>query len=157
MRTFFQYRIAQPTDAAVCIVIRGLTRENAISAEHLESLGITNASSNNSIHDCTLPGVVCINEDRIIGYCFGERYSGEIIVLALLPEFEGKGLGKILLARTSQILVEYDHSRLFLGCSPDSKTRSYGFYRNLGWRSTNTYDNNGDEILEYFPAANGDA
>ena len=101
--------------------------------------------------------MVCINEDRIIGYCFGERYSGEIIVLALLPEFEGKGLGKILLARTSQILVEYDHSRLFLGCSPDSKTRSYGFYRNLGWRSTNTYDNNGDEILEYFPAANGDA
>ena len=79
------------------------------------------------------------------------------MVLALLPEFEGNGIGKILLAKASKILVEQGHSRLFLGCSQDSKTRSYGFYRNLGWRSTKTYDNNGDEVLEYFPAANGDA
>jgi hypothetical protein len=27
--------------------------------------------------------------------------------------------------------------------------RSYGFYRHLGWRSTGSFDDRGDEILEY--------
>lgn len=40
--------------------------------------------------------------------------------------------------------------RLFLGCSSDPQTRSYGFYRHLGWKSTGTIDQHQDEILEYF-------
>jgi hypothetical protein len=45
------------------------------------------------------------------------------------------------------------HARLFLGCSPDAATRSHGFYRHLGWRSTDTFDGAGDEILELLVAA----
>jgi len=69
---------------------------------------------------------------------------------ALLPDFENLGIGRELLDRTSKELAKLGHARLFLGCSPDPRSRSYGFYRHLGWRSTGTYDQYGDEILEIF-------
>jgi len=55
-----------------------------------------------------------------------------------------------LLDRTSKELAKHGHARLFLGCSPDPASRSYGFYRHLGWHSTGTFDQYGDEILEIF-------
>jgi GNAT superfamily N-acetyltransferase len=152
MHSPLEYRIAVPADVAECIEIRGLTRENAISAERLASMGITQASWAESVQDGSLPGVVCTCEGRIIGYCFGERDSGEIVVLALLPQHEGKGTGRMLLSRVSSVLFGQGHRRLFLGCSADPESRSFGFYRHLGWRSTGTFDANQDEILEYFPA-----
>ncbi|RYG86417.1 MAG: GNAT family N-acetyltransferase [Alphaproteobacteria bacterium] len=152
-----EYRIALPVDVAECIEIRAVTRENAIPAERLASMGITNESWSESVRNGSLPGVVCMAEGRIAGYCFGERESGEILVLALLPEYEGKGIGRKLLGAVSSALVQQGHHRLFLGCSSDPTSRSFGFYRHLGWQSTNTYDANGDEVLEFFPTASGDA
>jgi hypothetical protein len=38
---------------------------------------------------------------------------------------------------------------LFLGCAADPAVRSYGFYRHLGWRSTSTFNEAGDEVLEF--------
>jgi N-acetylglutamate synthase-like GNAT family acetyltransferase len=76
------------------------------------------------------------------------RETGEIQVVAILPDFEDHGIGRELLDRTSKELAKLGHTRLFLGCSPDPVSRSYGFYRHLGWRSTGTFDQYGDEILE---------
>jgi GNAT superfamily N-acetyltransferase len=152
MHSQFEYRIAAPADVAECIEIRGVTRENAISAERLASMGITEASWSESVQDDSLPGVVCIFEGRIIGYCFGERHTGEIVVLALLPKHEDKGVGRTLLRKVSSFLFGQGHRRLFLGCSADPASRSFGFYRHLGWRSTGEFDANGDEILEFLPA-----
>ena len=152
MHSQFEYRIAVPADVAECIEIRGVTRENAISAERLASMGITEASWSESVQDGSLPGVVCIFEGRIIGYCFGERHTGEIVVLALLPKHEDKGVGRTLLRKVSSFLFGQGHRRLFLGCSADPASRSFGFYRHLGWRSTGEFDANGDEILEFLPA-----
>ncbi|MOA68259.1 hypothetical protein D3C78_1957950 [compost metagenome] len=41
-------------------------------------------------------------------------------------------------------------ARVFLGCATDPAVRSYGFYRHLGWRSTGTFNDAGDEVLEYL-------
>ncbi len=97
-----------------------------------------------------LPGHVCTVDARIVGFCFGARETGEIEVVAVLPGFENRGIGRELLDRTSKELAKHGHTRLFLGCSPDPASRSYGFYRRLGWRSTGTFDQYGDEILEIF-------
>jgi len=157
MQSRFDYRIAVPADVAACIEIRGMTRENAISAERLASMGITEASWSESVREGALPGVVCTAEEGIIGYCFGDRDTGEIVVLALLPRHEDKGIGRVLLSRVCDVLSGHGHRRLFLGCSADPASRSFGFYRHLGWRSTGTFDDNEDEILEFFPASNGEA
>ena len=143
-----KYRPALPEDAEECVVLRGKTRENAFSEDQLRSIGVTSESWENNIHSGALPGHVCTVDGRIVGYCFGSRETGEIVVLALLPDFENRGLGRELLNRITKELAKLGHTRLFLGCSTDPMSRSYGFYRHLGWRSTKTFDQYGDEILE---------
>ena len=148
--TNFRYRLAVPGDVYECLVIRGRTRQNPASEELLRSLGITSESWAENIRSGALPGHVCIVDEDIVGFCFGIRETGEIQVLAVLPDFEKLGIGRELLNRTSEELAKLGHTRLFLGCSPDPRSRSYGFYRHLGWRSTGTYDQHGDEILEIY-------
>lgn len=142
------YRLAVPEDAAACIDLRGRTRENAFSETELKALGITVESWASDIADGSMPGHVCIVDGRMAGYCFGDRESGEVVVLALLPEYEGAGIGKALL----QLLVNdfrlWGFRQLFLGCAADPAVRSHGFYRHLGWRPTGEYDGLGDEVLE---------
>ena len=144
------YRAALPEDAPECVTLRGKTRENAYSEEQLRSIGITAGSWAENIRSGALPGHVCTGDGGMVGYCFGSRDSGEIEVLIVLPEFEGRGIGRELLKQVTHELARLGHSRLFLGCSPYPTSRSYGFYRHLGWRSTGTFDDRGDEILELF-------
>ncbi len=146
--TKLHYRAAVSTDAAECVVLRGLTRENAISAATLASLGITVESWANDIETGDLPGFVCTDDDRIVGYCFGDKRTGEIAVLVVMPPYEGRGIGKALLSQVVDVLRSVGFTRLFLGCSRDSSHRSHGFYRHLGWRPTGSFDANDDEILE---------
>ena len=152
--TPLEYRAAVPGDVATCVDIRGRTRENAVSAERLSAIGITVASWAEAVRRGSLPGYVCVADGEIVGYCFGATASGEVEVLALLPAFEHQGIGRALLTRVIETLAGIGFTRLFLGCYPDPASRSYGFYRHLGWRSTGTFDARGDEVLEYFVEAN---
>lgn len=139
---------ADVSDAAAFIQLRGQTRENAVSAARLASLGITAESWALDVRKGTLIGYTAKSPERLLGYCFGDTQTGEVVVLALLPEAEGIGLGRELLERVVAKLRGAGHQRLFLGCSSDPKVRSYGFYRHLGWQSTGAIDSNNDEVLE---------
>lgn len=146
------YRRAVPDDTPACLVLRGMTRENAFSVERLAEAGVTLESWQAGIADGSLPGHVATARGKIVGYCFGERETGEIAVLALLPEHEGRGVGRTLLNLVVAEFRELGFARLFLSCSSDPAVRSYGFYRHLGWRSTGGFDDRDDEILEYLLA-----
>lgn len=143
------YRRAVPEDTPACVVLRGRTRENAFSVERLAEAGVTLESWRAGIVDGSLPGHVATVDGEIVGYCFGERETGEIAVLALLPDHEDRGVGRTLLNLVVADFKELGFARLFLSCSPDPAVRSYGFYRHLGWTSTGTFDHRDDEILEY--------
>lgn len=148
------FRPATPADAPACVTLRGLTRENAISAAQLAAMGITAESWADAVSSGNLPGFVCVDDQAaIVGHCFGDKASGEVVVLALLPAYEGQGIGKQLLKLVVDALVEAGHQRLFLGCSPDPAVRSYSFYRQQGWVSTGRFDRNGDEELELLVGA----
>ena len=145
-------RPAVPGDAAACVALRGLTRENAVPADRLAAMGITPESWAEGIASGRLPGHVCLApEGTLAGYAFGDVVTGEVVVLALLPAYEGQGVGRALLARVVQDLRAAGHTRLFLGCARDPSTRSHGFYRHLGWQPTGEVDANDDEILELWP------
>ncbi len=152
-----QYRAAVALDAVDCVVIRGQTRQNAVSADRLAALGITADSWGRDIQAGRLPGHVCVVDGRTAGYCFGDATTGEVVVLALLPRFEGCGIGKRLLSLVVHELQARGHGRLFLGCAKDPATRSHGFYRHLGWRPTGQIDTNDDEVLELVLNAGGAA
>ena len=157
MHTLLEYKCASPSDAEECIALRGLTHQNPISALQLAQLGITVESLRESIQSNEQLGLLCFSKKRLIGYCFGDRKTGEIVVLALLPEFENKGIGKNLLHLVVKDLHKSGHITLFLSCSARPESRSYGFYRHLGWYTTNRYDSNGDEILQYHLPPSSDA
>lgn len=153
----WHYRRAVPEDAERCVDIRGRTRENAFSADQLRELGITPGTWAEGIRDGSFPGHVCSVGGTMVGYCFGDRDSGEIVVLALLPEYENRGIGKSLLQRVIDDFRTAGRQRLFLGCSADPAARSHGFYRHLGWKPTGERDGLGDEVLELLlpPTAAG--
>lgn len=136
-----------PSDALECVRLRGLTRENAISAERLLRMGISAESWAEDIRSGALRGWVCRSAQAMAGYCYGAAASGEVVVLALLPAWEGRGLGRELLQRVVDDLRGLGHAQLFLGCSTDPGVRSHGFYRRLGWRSSGRLDAHGDEVL----------
>jgi len=148
----FDVSRARPEDAGECVRLRGLTRENAVSEERLRQYGVTVQSWAADIESGALPGWVARSEGRIVGYGFGAAKTGEVVVLALHPAHEGQGLGSHLLHLVVQELRSLGHPRLFLGCSPDPRVRSYGFYRHLGWKSTGAFDAHGDELLEFTEA-----
>lgn len=139
---------ARAEEAPSFVRLRGLTRENAVSEARLASLGITARTWAEQVRTGLLLGFTATQHGRLIGYCFGNVESGEVVVLALLPEAEGHGVGKHLLGQVVAALRQLGHRKLFLGCSPDPAVRSYGFYRHLGWRPTGAFDSHGDEVLE---------
>lgn len=140
-------------DAAAFIDLRGQTRENAVSAARLASIGVTEESWARDIASGALVGFTAAQHGAIVGYCFGAARTGEVVVLALLPDAEGCGLGRELLGHVVRELRSRGHQTLYLGCSSDSHVRSYGFYRHLGWQPTGAIDDNNDEILELRLAA----
>ncbi len=144
---------ARAEDTALFIRLRGQTRENAVPAARLAQLGITAASWAEDMRRGALAGCVARQDGDLLGYCFGEVHTGEVVVLALLPTAEGLGLGRRLLAWVVDALGSAGHRRLYLGCSPDPQVRSHGFYRHLGWRSTGRHDALGDEVLELWLSA----
>jgi GNAT superfamily N-acetyltransferase len=93
-------------------------------------------------------GMVCEDASGIVGFCSGDAKTGEILVLAVLPDYEGLGAGKTLLSQVASQLAQLGFDRLWLAASPDPATRAHGFYRHCGWRPTGQHDDRGDEILE---------
>lgn len=142
------FRALRKRDIEEIFDVRGATRENAISRERLAAMGITPASVAEHLAAGATRGWVCSRESRIVGFCIGESATGEVLVLAVLPQFEGRGIGKTLLSLAVDWLRSFKPARIWLGASSDPRTRSHGFYRALGWRPVGEKDTHGDEVLE---------
>ena len=122
--------------------------------EDLQSIGVTQESWSEAVNLEKIIGVVATSAEQVVGFVFCEIETSEILVLALLPEYENLGIGKQLLLNMISDMEERGHQRLWLAASPDDTIRAHGFYRHLGWQTTHQYDGHGDEILEYFTNPN---
>jgi ribosomal protein S18 acetylase RimI-like enzyme len=142
------FRETRSTDIEALFEIRALTRENAFSRESLAELGITPASVAAGFSGGLLKGWVCSHGSRIVGFCTGHAETGEVLVLAVLPQYEGLGIGKRLLAQVVEALRAAGCTRIWLAASATPTVRSYGFYRALGWRPNGERTEIGDDILE---------
>ncbi len=142
------YRLAPANLAADYVHLRSQTRQNAIGKARLAALGVTAQSWANDIQRNHLLGFVAEQCASLAGYCFANLQTGEVVVLAVLPDFENQGVGRHLLHRVVHELWQRGWPRIFLSCSADPASRSYGFYRHLGWLGTGSVDDRGDELLE---------
>lgn len=135
-------------DFAACVKVRAATRDNPVPEQVLASLGITAETWGPLFDSGDIIGRVCEDASGIVGFCSGDAKTGEILVLAVLPDYEGLGAGKALLSKVVSQLAKLGFDRLWLAASPDPATRAHGFYRHCGWRPTGERDDRGDEILE---------
>ena len=141
------FREVHERDLDEILDVRAATRENAIDRAQLARMGITAASMAESMARGTLKGWVCSSESSIVGFCMGDSEKAEVVVLAILPAYEGRGIGRTLLSLVVEWLCSFDPARIWLGASPNPDPRAYGFYRALGWRPIGETDAHGDEIL----------
>jgi ribosomal protein S18 acetylase RimI-like enzyme len=93
------FRETLPSDIEGLFSVRARTRESAISREGLASIGITAESTANQMASGRLKGWVCLHGSTLVGFCNGDRESGEVLVLAVLAEYERRGIGTSLLSR----------------------------------------------------------
>jgi ribosomal protein S18 acetylase RimI-like enzyme len=144
-----EFRDVKPQDFERCIEIRGMTRDNPVPAEILKEFGVTKETWVPLVRDKRIVGVVAEYKHEVIGFCSGDVNTGEVLVLALLPEYEGHGLGKNMLALVTDKLFSFGMDKLWLAASPNPEIRAHGFYRHLGWLPAGVIDKNRDEVLEY--------
>ena len=143
-----EFRDTRITDVDALFEVRANTRQNPLSRAALAELGITPESTSAALINGTIVGSICTSQERVVAFCSGAVETGEILVLAVLPEYEGLGIGTQLLNRVVARLQSAGAQRLWLAAAADPTVRAHGFYRALGWQATGERTANGDEILE---------
>ena len=149
-----RYRKMTPADLPAVFSVRLSTIENAITMKELEDdYGITLDSLAKAM-DSHVSGWLCEDSEVVVGFSMGDRLNGEVQVVAVLPEYEGNGIGKSLLAKVQNWLFSEGHEEIWLGSNPDPTIRAYGFYRKLGWHATGRMKGY-DEIMVLRPVKEG--
>ena len=85
-------------------------------------------------------GCVCLNAGQIVGFAMGNHETGEMWVIAVAPDFEGRGIGRELLHYVQNWLWEKGWSEIWLKTDIDTSLRSYGFYKKMGWEDLEIKD-----------------
>jgi ribosomal protein S18 acetylase RimI-like enzyme len=112
--------------------LRAKTRENPYSREALREIGITEETTA-ALLLTTHRGWLCECEGVKAGFAIGDGGTGEITVVAVLPEFEGRRIGTLLLSQVENWLGSKGWKQLWLWTSSDTKKRAFAFYLKRGW------------------------
>jgi len=143
------YRAMTVDEIPAVLEVRFATVENAITLEELEAdYGITPATIAASMASDSR-GWLCEDGSNVVGFAMGDRGSGEVQVVAVLPGHEGRGIGKALLGQVTDWLFAEGYEEIWLGANPDPHVRATGFYRRLGWRRSGIMKG-GDEVLRLW-------
>lgn len=127
-----RFREITAADVPALFHVRTRTRENALTLEELQRLGIDPQSVAESLGK-SVKGWVCDDGGRVVAFSMADRATGEFLVIAVLPEYEGKGIGGRLMALAEEWLAASGCRRAWLTTDLDATLRAYGFYRRLGW------------------------
>ena len=143
--TSMDYREIRPQDIPTLFEIRVATWHNKNGAEEMQKLGITSASVGAMLESNTHRGWICDVDGKSVGFAMGNRETGEMWVIAVLPQHEGKGIGRGLLTLVENWLFGEGWEEIWLTTDVDESLRAVGFYRNLGWEDWKFED--GDRFM----------
>ena len=126
-------------DVPALFRVRVQVLENEITLDRLAELGITEDSIREAIRG-SQKGWLCEVDGEVCGFAMGDCYASELTVIALLPRFEGRGIGGDLLRKVEDWLGSRGCKRLWLTTDIDTTLRAYGFYRHHGWEDWKVED-----------------
>jgi ribosomal protein S18 acetylase RimI-like enzyme len=130
-------------------VVRANTAENSISAERLDELGITPESIAVDLQTGQQQGWICRDAEKMLGFCFADMHTGEVIVVAVLKNYEGKGIGKRLLQMAVSELQSRNSPEIWLWANANPEHRALRFYQEQGWALTGEVLPNTDAKMVY--------
>lgn len=134
-----KFREITNDDIPALFAVRIATRENALSLEELASLGITEESVRGMM-ETTHRGWLCEVDGETVGFAMGNGKTGEMWVVAVLPDFEDMGIGSKLMILVEDWLWSLGREEIWLTTDVDTALRAYGFYTRLGWTDSGIKD-----------------
>lgn len=127
-----QFREIIAEDIPAIFDVRVKTWHNPNGVEELERMGITHDSVR-LLMETTHRGWIAEVNGAAVGFTMGNKETGEMWVIAVLEEFENRGIGRSLMRLVEDWLVSEGCDELWLTTDPDENYRAVGFYRRLGW------------------------
>ena len=128
------FRQAIPEDIPQIQIVRNSVKENQLSnpnliPDDLVEEFITKRGK----------GFVCEKDDKIVGFSIVDFVENNVWALFLLPEFEGKRIGKKL----NQLMLDEYFSKtketIWLSTEPNSRAET--FYKKQGWKNAGFHGN----------------
>lgn len=133
-------RTAQLSDIEGMFDVRTSVMENHLSREEMRQMGITEGVVGDMIEK-SLCAWVATENNKIIGFSMILPDEGCLFAAFVMPEYEGKGIGRRLVRLAEQELFQH-HEIAWL--ETDKNSRAAKFYMQLGWG--NETDLNGTDI-----------
>lgn len=122
-------RLALSSDVEAIFDVRTSVQENHMSREEMKQMGITESFVTDMIekNHCAW---VALEDDKVIGFSMILPDEGCLFAAFVLPEYEARGLGRILVGLAEREIFKH-HEVAWL--ETDKNSRAAGFYRRLGW------------------------
>ncbi len=128
-------RVAQLEDIETLFDIRTNVIENYQSREEIAELGITPESVSVMLQTDCCAWIAEIS-GQPIGFSIANATEKTILGLFVLPTFEGRGAGRMLMQAAEEWLWAKGIEEIWLLTGNNPNLRAYGFYLHLGWVPT---------------------
>ena len=138
------YREIAPDDMVAIFDVRVRTWHNPNGAEEMARMGITHEAVI-ALMGKSHRGWLAEDDGKVVGFVMGDKTTGEMWVIAVIAEYENKGIGRALMELVEGWLIQEGCKELWLTTDPDESYRAVGFYRRLGWEDWKIED--GDRFM----------
>ncbi|OTP68840.1 Histone acetyltransferase HPA2 [Caballeronia sordidicola] len=127
-------RVATIEDVPSLFDVRTSVRENHMSIADLASVNITPETIAAML---TGEGRGWVAEDlgRVVAFAMANATEATIFAVFVRPEYEGIGIGRLLMREAEQWLSTRGCGEIWLRTDRNPKVRSNGFYQRLGWKN----------------------
>ena len=127
-------RVAAASDVEALFDVRTSVVENHQSRAELAALGVTPGSVAELLRTS---GRAWIAEadGRAVAFSMADGDEGTVFAMFVRPGYEGRGLGRALMAEAEAWLFGQGWDEIWLLTGSDPALRAVGFYVHLGWRA----------------------
>ena len=135
-----QITLATPDDIETLFDIRTSVGQNHQSREELAALAVTADRLAEMLHTRSRAWLARA-DGTAAGFSMADSARATVFALFVRPGFEGRGIGRRLIAEAEGWLFGQGWDQIWLSIGSDESLRVLGFCRHLGWVPAGVLDN----------------